>query len=117
MMAPSIVLNEGQPRLVLGSAGSARLRGAILQVVANVVASGMPVAEAVDAPRIHVEEGVTHCEDAAVADRFESEGRTVVRFRRRNLYFGGVSAVEVLPNGALAAAGDPRRGGAGVVTR
>lgn len=115
MMAPSLVLREGEPRLVLGSAGSARLRGAILQVVANVVGCGLSVAEAVDAPRIHVEEGVVHCEDGAVADRFEAQGRTVVRFRRQNLYFGGVSAVEVLPDGSLAAAGDPRRGGAGVV--
>ena len=39
----------------------------------------------------------------------------MVRFRRQNLYFGGVSAVEVLPDGSLAAVGDPRRGGAGVV--
>jgi gamma-glutamyltranspeptidase/glutathione hydrolase len=115
MMAPSLVLRDGEPRLVLGSAGSARLRGAILQVVANVVGCGLSVAEAVDAPRIHVEEGVVHCEDGAVADWFEAAGRTVVRFRRHNLYFGGVSAVEVLPDGSLAAAGDPRRGGAGVV--
>jgi gamma-glutamyltranspeptidase / glutathione hydrolase len=117
MMAPSIVLKDGAPRLVVGSAGSARLRGAILQVVANVVGRGMDVAEAVDAPRIHVEEGVAHCEDAEVADRLESEGREVVRFRRRNLYFGGVSAVEVRADGSLAAAGDPRRGGAGVVIK
>jgi gamma-glutamyltranspeptidase/glutathione hydrolase len=115
MMAPSVVLRDGEPRLVLGSAGSARLRGAILQVVANVVARGMSVAEAVDAPRVHLEEGVVHCEDGAVADEFEARGQAVVRFRRRNLYFGGVSAVEVLPDGSLAAAGDPRRGGAGVV--
>ena len=32
-----------------------------------------------------------------------------------NLYFGGVSAVERLPDGGLAAAGDPRRGGHGIV--
>ena len=115
MMAPSIVLRDGEPRLVVGSAGSARLRGAILQVVANIVALGLNVTDAVDAPRIHVEAGVAHCEDAAVADRFEAEGRAVVRFRRRNLYFGGVSAVELLADGSLAAAGDPRRGGAGVV--
>ena len=115
MMAPSLVLREGTPRLVLGSAGSARLRGAVLQVVANVIGAGMGVEEAVDAPRIHVEEDVVHCEDPAVADALESAGRTVVRFRRRNLYFGGVSAVEVLGDGSLAAAGDPRRGGAGVV--
>jgi gamma-glutamyltranspeptidase/glutathione hydrolase len=115
MMAPSVVLREGRPRLVLGSAGSARLRGAILQVVANVVGRGLSVEEAVDAPRVHAEDGVVHCEDAAVADLLESHGRRVVRFRRRNLYFGGVNAVELLPNGSLAAAGDPRRGGAGVV--
>jgi gamma-glutamyltranspeptidase / glutathione hydrolase len=115
MMAPSLVLRAGRPRLVLGSAGSARLRGAILQVAANVVGKGMRVREAVDAPRLHVEEGVAHCEDPAVADLLEGAGYPVVRFRRRNLYFGGVSAVEVRPDGTLAAAGDPRRGGDGVV--
>ncbi len=115
MMAPSLVLREGRPRLVVGSAGSARLRGAILQVVANVVGKGMAVDEAVDAPRLHVEEGVAHCEDPAVADLLERAGYPVVRFRRRNLYFGGVSAVELRADGSLAAAGDPRRGGAGVV--
>ena len=40
MMAPSIVLRDGEPRLVVGSAGSQRLRGAILQVVENVVGRG-----------------------------------------------------------------------------
>lgn len=115
MMAPSLVLEDNRPRLVLGSAGSARLRGAILQVVANVIGRGLDVEAAVEAPRIHVEAGIAHCEDADVADAFEAAGRTVVRFRRRNLFFGGVSAVEVRADGALAAAGDPRRGGAGLV--
>jgi gamma-glutamyltranspeptidase/glutathione hydrolase len=115
MMAPSVVLRDGLPRLVVGSAGSARLRGAILQVTANVFARGMGVEEAVDAPRVHVEDGVAHCEDPAAADALEAAGYPVVRFRRRNLYFGGVSAVELRPDGTLAAAGDPRRGGAGLV--
>jgi gamma-glutamyltranspeptidase/glutathione hydrolase len=114
MMAPSIVLADGAPRLVLGSAGSARLRGAILQVVANVVARGMDVEAAVEAPRVHAEEGVVHCEDIATADELEADGRTVVRWKERNLYFGGVSAVEVGLDQA-SAAGDLRRGGAGVV--
>jgi gamma-glutamyltranspeptidase / glutathione hydrolase len=42
-------------------------------------------------------------------------GWDVVRWRRQNLYFGGAAAVERLADGSLAAAGDPRRGGAGVV--
>jgi gamma-glutamyltranspeptidase/glutathione hydrolase len=115
MMAPSIVLRQGRPRLVVGSAGSARLRGAILQVTSNVVASGMSVEEAVEAPRVHAESGVVHCESTAAADVLEAEGRAVVRWRERNLYFGGVSAVEVLDDGAFSAAGDPRRGGGAVV--
>jgi gamma-glutamyltranspeptidase/glutathione hydrolase len=115
MMAPSLVLRDGHPRLVLGSAGSARLRGAILQVVANVVGRALGVGNAVQASRVHAEEGVVHCEDSAAADALEAEGRAVVRWRQRNLYFGGVSAVEVAEGGDLAAAGDPRRGGAAVV--
>jgi gamma-glutamyltranspeptidase / glutathione hydrolase len=115
MMAPSLVLRDGHPRLVLGSAGSARLRGAILQVVANVVGRALGVGDAVQAPRVHAEEGVVHCEDSDVADALEAEGRAVVRWRQCNLYFGGVSAVEMGERGELAAAGDPRRGGAAVV--
>jgi gamma-glutamyltranspeptidase / glutathione hydrolase len=115
LMAPSVLLQGGRPRLVVGSAGSTRLHGAILQVVANVAARGLGVGEAVDAPRIHVEEGIVHCEDPAAADELEAGGYAVVRWRERNLFFGGVSAVEIREDGSLAAAGDPRRGGASVV--
>jgi gamma-glutamyltranspeptidase/glutathione hydrolase len=118
MMAPSLVIKDGRPRLVVGSAGSTRLRGAILQVIVNVVHHGLPVEEAISAPRIHVEDGHVHCEggsDPAELDRLESLGYVLVRWRERNLYFGGASAVEMLPDGSLAAAGDPRRGGHGIV--
>jgi gamma-glutamyltranspeptidase/glutathione hydrolase len=118
MMAPSIVLERGRPRLVVGSAGSVRLRGAILQAVVNVVDHGLGVEEAITAPRVHLEGRDLHCEggaDRAELDRLEAMGYPVVRWRRRNLYFGGVSAVEVRPGGSLAAAGDPRRGGEGIV--
>ena len=117
MMAPSLLLREGRPRLVVGSAGSSRLAGAVLQVVVNVAARGLGVEEAVDAPRIHFEQGVTHCEDPAVADELEAAGYPVVRWRARNLFFGGVSAVEIRDDGSLAGAGDPRRDGAAVVVQ
>jgi gamma-glutamyltranspeptidase / glutathione hydrolase len=119
MMAPSLVLGaEGRPRLVVGSAGSARLRGAIMQIVVNVVAHGLPVADAINAPRVHVDEPHVHCEgghDPDALDRLEALGYDIVRWRRRNLFFGGAAAVELAADGSLAAAGDPRRGGAGVV--
>lgn len=112
MMAPSLALASGAPRLVLGSAGSNRLRGAIMQVTVNVLAHGLSVADAIDAPRVHLEANVLHLEPPLEAGRVRYE---LSRWRQRNLFFGGVSAVERLEDGALAAAGDPRRGGAGVV--
>jgi gamma-glutamyltranspeptidase / glutathione hydrolase len=118
MMAPSLVLRDGRPRLVVGSAGSVRLRGAILQIIVNSVAHGLPVEEAIGRPRVHLEEPQVQCEggnDPAELDRLEGWGYDVVRWRRRNLYFGGAAAVEMQDDGGLAAAGDPRRGGAGIV--
>ena len=119
MMAPTVALDQsGRPRLVVGSAGSSRLRGAIMQIVVNVLQHRLTVGEAIDAPRIHVDGPHVHCEgghDSAELDRLTSLGYQPVRWRRRNLFFGGAAAVEMLPDGSLAAAGDPRRGGAGVL--
>jgi gamma-glutamyltranspeptidase/glutathione hydrolase len=117
-MAPSLVLEGDRPRLVVGSAGSIRLRGAILQIVVNVIHHGLSLGEALSAPRIHFDDGHVHCEGGcapAELDRLERMGYELVRWRQRNLYFGGVSAVERLADGSLAAAGDPRRGGHGIV--
>ena len=50
-----------------------------------------------------------------VAPALEEAGFDVRRWSDRNLFFGGVSAVERRANGELGAAGDPRRGGHGVV--
>jgi gamma-glutamyltranspeptidase / glutathione hydrolase len=111
-------MRRGRPRLVLGSAGSVRLRGAILQVVVNAIGRGLPLEDAITAPRVHLEEPYVHCEgghDPAELDRLEAAGYPVVRWRRRNLYFGGVAAVALGRGGSLAAAGDPRRGGHGIV--
>jgi gamma-glutamyltranspeptidase / glutathione hydrolase len=118
MMAPSIVVHDGEPRLVVGSAGSVRLRGAIMQVVVNVIGHGLGVGEAIDRPRVHVDEPHVHCEgglDPEALDALEAAGYDIVRWRRRNLFFGGTAAVERRDDGSLAAAGDPRRGGHGVV--
>jgi gamma-glutamyltranspeptidase/glutathione hydrolase len=112
MMAPSLALDQGRPRLVLGSAGSLRLRGAIMQVVVNVLGHGMSVPEAVAAPRVHLEGDVLHLEPPLTPGGVPYQ---VAAWLDRNLYFGGVSAVEQHADGTLAAAGDPRRGGAGLI--
>jgi len=115
MMAPTTVLREGAPRLVLGSAGSNRIRSAILQTIVRVIDDGLPVPDAVEAPRAHFEDGVVYVEPGMETGELEQAGATLARFRALNLFFGGVQAVERDPSGRLRGAGDPRRGGAAVV--
>jgi gamma-glutamyltranspeptidase/glutathione hydrolase len=118
MMSPTLVLVDDTPRLAVGSAGSVRLAGAILQVVAAVVRQGIPVEEAVARPRLHVDADAVHVEGGwadRVAEALAEDGYEVIRWADRNLFFGGASAVERRSATTLGAAGDPRRGGHGVV--
>jgi gamma-glutamyltranspeptidase/glutathione hydrolase len=117
MMAPTIVLGtDGAPELALGSAGSNRIRSALLQVIVNVLDRGMDAAGAVCAPRMHFEEGVVYAEPGIDVAALEAAGHTIAPFRALNLFFGGCQAVERdRATGVLTGAGDPRRGGAAVV--
>lgn len=118
MMAPTLVLDGTTPRLVLGSAGSVRLSGAILQTIYHVIGGALPVAAAIGHARLHLEDGVVQVEGGwpeEAAEQLQEAGHEVNLWAGRNLYFGGVSAVERRPDGQLGAAGDPRRGGHGVV--
>jgi gamma-glutamyltranspeptidase/glutathione hydrolase len=111
MMAPTIVLDEGSPELVLGSAGSNRIRSAIVQVIVNAIDRGMDAQAAVDAPRLHFEDGLVYAEPGIDADALK--GRQVAWFRDRNLFFGGCQAVERHhETREFSGGGDPRRGGA-----
>ena len=52
-MAPTLVMRDNKPWLVLGSPGGARIISIVLQVAINVIDYGMPLQAAVDAPRVH----------------------------------------------------------------
>jgi gamma-glutamyltranspeptidase / glutathione hydrolase len=89
-----------------------RLAGAIAQVSDRVL-RGEELEAAIDAPRLHVDDGTLHLEGGYEG---ESNGDwQIVRWANRNLFFGGVSAVARAADGTLTAAGDPRRGGHGIV--
>ncbi len=110
-MAPTLVRRDGELELVLGSAGSNRIRSALLQVIVNTVDFGLPVQAAVDAPRLHAEDGVVAVEPGIDLVALVEAGHPVTPFRARNTYFGGCQAVAKL-GGLLTGGGDPRRGGA-----
>jgi gamma-glutamyltranspeptidase / glutathione hydrolase len=114
MMAPTIVLKDGVAELVLGSAGSNRIRSAILQTVVRVVEEGLRAGAAVEAPRLHFEDGIVYAEPGIDTAGLERDGRAIARFKSRNLFFGGVQAVERDRQGRFWGGGDPRRGGAAI---
>jgi gamma-glutamyltranspeptidase/glutathione hydrolase len=116
MMAPTLILERGEVLAGLGSAGSNRIRSAILQTIVNLLAKNMEPQAAVDAPRIHLESDLLQAEpgvDPAALELLASAGVEVFRWRERNLFFGGVQVVTRSPeSGSMAGGGDPRRGGA-----
>lgn len=116
MMTPTLVLEHGRPRVVIGSAGSVRLAGAIAQVTWRIL-RGEHVEDAIRSPRLHVEGTTLHLEGGwSDEDAASLPGSwDVVRWEGINLFFGGVQAVLRAADGTLEAAGDPRRGGAGIV--
>ena len=115
MMAPTVVLNDGEVELVLGSAGSNRIRSALLQTIVGAVDHGLDARAAVEAPRLHVEAGHLYVEPGVPVEELDATRYERVRFRSRNVFFGGVQAVRRDPaTGELSGAGDPRRGGVAV---
>jgi gamma-glutamyltranspeptidase/glutathione hydrolase len=112
MMSPTVVLRDGEVELALGSAGSNRIRSAITQTLLRVVEGGLSAQEAVEAPRVHFEDGTVFVEPGIDPAPFAAAGHAVQAFREPNVFFGGVQAVERDPaTGRLTGGGDPRRGG------
>jgi gamma-glutamyltranspeptidase / glutathione hydrolase len=116
MMSPTLALRDGDVVLGLGSAGSNRIRSAILQTAVRVLEQEMDADQAVVAGRLHFEAGTVQAEpgvEEGGLDDLERRGVPVVRWKRQNLYFGGAQAVVRDPaSGELSGGGDPRRGGA-----
>ena len=114
MMAPTIVLKDNQPEIVLGSGGANRIRTAILQVISNIIDFKMPVDVAVNSPRVHWENSVFNIEpgfnDSAVKATF-SDQEQLILWKKKNMFFGGVHTV-MRSAGMIEGAGDKRRNGA-----
>ncbi|HMD52466.1 MAG TPA: gamma-glutamyltransferase, partial [Solirubrobacteraceae bacterium] len=91
---------------------SNRIRSAILQTIVGVVDHGLSAREAVQAPRVHFEDGLLFVEPGIEVGEFADE-LEIVRFAALNLFFGGVQAA-LRRDGHLSGAGDPRRGGVAV---
>ena len=110
-MAPTIA-TQGDRAVALGSPGADRIVGAIVQAFVNIAVDGASLADAVTAPRAHLDprpEGETLCYEPGLP----GEGLPFIQrpYSELHMYFGSVQAASVDHDGTVDAAHDPRRSG------
>jgi gamma-glutamyltranspeptidase/glutathione hydrolase len=113
-MCPLVVIDPaGELIVAAGSAGASRIRSALIDTLLGVLVDRLDVPGAVHRPRIHVVEDTVHAEPGYPDEELAAlagAGWTIKVWPTLDHYFGGVTAV-----GAGGAAGDPRRGGVGML--
>ncbi len=108
MMSPTMVFENNEPKLILGSAGSNRIRSAIVNVILNNLIFNMDLQKSVDEGRVHFENEEVFIEPGfskEVIEKIEKFFKVSI-FKEKNLFFGGVNAV----SGDFDAGSDKRRG-------
>lgn len=105
-IAPTIVFKNQRPFLAIGSAGSSRIVSAILCTLSNIIDNKMDLAEAVGAPRLHIEGDTLHHEPFVGKEGYSFRTSSVVSWEEKNMYFGGVNIA-----GNQSSFGDDRRSG------
>lgn len=120
MMAPTFILHRQRPRVVMGSAGSNRLRTAIVQTIVKLLDAKVSLPRAVNGPRLHWERGRLDVEPGFPARAMAALRHlepNLILWPDRNLFFGGLHAVMRHADGTMSGSGDIRRGGAVCVVR
>ena len=109
-MTPTILTKDDELFLVLGAPGGSTIITAVLQTILNVIEYDMPLDEAVAAPRFHHQ---------WLPNEIKVEPTAIDTVERQKLWDMGhhlkgvkrmalIKAVQVLPDGKLHGAGDPR---------
>ncbi|HEY3294792.1 MAG TPA: gamma-glutamyltransferase [bacterium] len=115
-MAATIVRKDGKPILVIGSPGGPRIAPTLAQVLIDLLDFGMPLNEALDAPRFFPAGKTLVVENRipqTTLKTLAAKGWKVYPNGTANSYFGGVHAIRIdTTSGMLTGAADPRRDGA-----
>jgi gamma-glutamyltranspeptidase/glutathione hydrolase len=117
-MAPTIVLDDGEPVLALGSPGGSTIITTVLQTLVNRVDRDLDLVEAIAAPRATQRNTPTADAEPAFIEQYGEALRALGHEFTENPEIGAATGIEFLPGGLLLAAAEPdRRGGgsAGVV--
>ena len=112
-MSPTLVFRDGRPVLALGSPGGSTIITTVLQTLINVLDFGLPIDQALAAPRL----SQRNTQATSVDGGFERtpEARALEALGHRwapTAEIGAATAIAFNPDGTLTAAAEPvRRGG------
>jgi gamma-glutamyltranspeptidase / glutathione hydrolase len=124
-LTPTLVMKDGKPLMVLSTPGGDNQDQSLIQVLLNIVAFGMNVQEAVEAPRFQTLHLVSSFDDHRfnpgvlnLEDRIDKQVAADLRSRGHKVEmhtaWGNPSAPTVIvfrqDSGAIEAGADPRRG-------
>ncbi|BCW49966.1 hypothetical protein StoSoilB13_23080 [Arthrobacter sp. StoSoilB13] len=119
-MSPTIILQDGNPFLALGSPGGSTIITTVLQTILNRIDLGMDISEAIAAPRAAPRNGLTVSSEPAFIDAYgpalESLGHDLVPAGdafTSAAEIGAATAIEFGEGGKLTAAAEPTRRGGG----
>ncbi len=119
-MSPTIVLQDGDPVLVVGSPGGSTIITTVLQVLINRLDLGMSLPDAVAAPRATQRNTASVVAEQAFLDAYrpllEAYGHTFTVAGPPGTSaseIGAVAAIELGPHGRMTAVAEPRRRGGG----
>ena len=113
-MSPTIVLDDGALELVAGSPGGATIITTVAQILLGHYERGLPVGDAVAAPRLSSRNGSSEQAEPAIADTATGAGlRALGHTLTRTAEIGAATAIRVLGPNRYTAAAEPtsRRGG------
>ncbi|GAA4961557.1 gamma-glutamyltransferase [Kineococcus glutinatus] len=111
-MSPTIVLDQGEPRLALGSPGGSTIITTVLQTLVGRIDGNMSLAEAISAPRSSPRNGAAVSAEPefieVLGDDLTARGHVFTETAE----IGAATGIEFLPGGLVLAAAEPvRRGG------
>lgn len=114
-MAPTIVLKDGKPAFTIGSPGGSTIITTVLQTIVNHIDFGMPMNEAIDAPRLSERNGAATSVEPGFAGSAQARALEAFghKWEERAEEIGAANAIVFNPDGTVTAVSEGKRHGVG----
>lgn len=112
-MTPTIVFEDGEPWLAVGSPGGSTIITTVTQTMVNRMDLGMDLPSAVAAPRAYQHNSAEVTAEPGFVDAYGDQLTAVGHELSETSSIGVVAAIELLPGGRAQAVAEPERHGGG----